>query len=162
MATEQTLRQLLKHLEGYSCREYRGIKGNYEFSAFLLSVDYVQGDPFAAPSRIRIRLNQAVAKFPSNWLTYYGSLVALANYLTRQVVQVAQSLQQKRGSGNSGHIHISAPSKPFCADQPWITPEGLEARLTVGLPALGRRIAGHAAAELLCKDIRQIRRRLGM
>lgn len=35
------------------------------FCYLLLSVDYVQGNPFAAPSQIRIRVNQAVAKFPS-------------------------------------------------------------------------------------------------
>ena len=33
---------------------------------------------------------------------------------------------------------------------------GIEARLTVGLPAFGRRIAGQAAAELLCNDVPQL------
>ncbi|PZO45230.1 MAG: hypothetical protein DCF15_21750 [Phormidesmis priestleyi] len=35
------------------------------FCCLLLSVDCVQGDPFTPPSRIRIRVNQAVAEFPS-------------------------------------------------------------------------------------------------
>ncbi|PZO45229.1 MAG: hypothetical protein DCF15_21745 [Phormidesmis priestleyi] len=70
--------------------------------------------------------------------------MALADYLTRQVAQVAQSLRQKRGSGNSGHIDISTPSQAILRRSAlWITDEELEARLTVGLPALGRRIAGH-------------------
>ena len=53
-AAWETLRHQLRNLEGRSYREYKGIKGDYAFSDFVLSVDYVQGDPCAAPSRIRI------------------------------------------------------------------------------------------------------------
>lgn len=38
----------------------------------------------------------------------------------------------------------------------WIDANEIEARLTVGLPALGRRIAGYEAAALLCEDIPQL------
>jgi len=154
---QQILQRQLNNLEGRSYREYKGIKGHYAFSEFELQVDYVQGDPFAAPSRIRLRVNQQVAGFPSQWLTDYVAQTAIADYVTRQVGQVAQSLRQKRGSGKSGNIDISGPSQAILRRSAiWVDTDGLEARLTVGLPAFGRRIAGKAAAALLCEDIPQL------
>ncbi len=154
MANWQTFQQQLIDLESRSYRDYKSIKGDYEFPDFNLSVDYVQGDPFAAPSRIRLKIAQQVARFPTLWLTDYEAQIAIADYLTRQVAQVAQSLTKKRGSGKSGNIEISAPSQAILRRSAiWIETEGIEARLTVGLPAFGRRIAGKAAAALLCEDI---------
>lgn len=157
MKNQQALQQKLISLEGRSYREYKGVKGDYEFSSFELTVDYVQGDPFAAPSRIRVRLSQKVAGFPPEWMNDYGSQVAIADYVNRQVAQVAQQLVKKRGSGKSGNIDISPPSQAILRRTAiWMDEGGVEARLTVGLPAVGRRIAGKAAADLLCGDIPQL------
>ncbi len=151
------LQDRLRRLDGRSYGEYKGIKGDYEFPEFKLSVDYVQGDPFAAPSRICIRISQAVAGFPVEWMIDYVCQVAIADYLTRQVAQVAQSLQQKRGSGKSGKIEIASPSQAVLRRTAvWLDADAVEVRLTVGLPAFGRRIAGSAAVALLCEDIPQL------
>lgn len=157
MKHQQALQRQLIDLEGRSYREYRGIKGDYEFSSFELRIDYVQGDPFAAPSRIRVRMSQDVAGFPPEWMNNYDSQVAIADYVNRQVAQVAQQLAKKTGSGKSGNIDISAPSQAILRRTAiWLDGGGIEARLTVGLPAVGRRIAGKAAADLLCGDIPQL------
>ncbi|PZO21245.1 MAG: ATPase [Leptolyngbya foveolarum] len=157
MKDRQWLKQRLIDLEGHGYGDYKGIKGDYRFPAFNLSVDYVQGDPFAAPSRICLQVSQEVAKFPVRWITDYAAQTVIADYLTRQVAQVAQSLQQERGSGKSGKIKIAAPSQAVIRRSAvWIDSDGIEVRLTVGLPAWGRRIAGKAAAALLCDDIPQI------
>ncbi|MEO1387471.1 MAG: ABC-ATPase domain-containing protein [Cyanobacteria bacterium J06634_6] len=148
------LEERLKGLEGRSYREYKGIKGNYAFPTFVLSVDYVQGDPFATPSRIRIRLPQSVAGFPNQWMTDYGCQWAIADYITRQVAQVARNIGKKRGSGKSGEIAVAMPSQAILRRTAvWVDKVAVELRLTVGLPALGRRIAGKAAAALLYEDI---------
>lgn len=150
----RALQYQLRDLDGQGYREYKVIKGDYEFPEFKLSVDYIQRDPFAAPSRICIQLPQVVSGFPSRWLTDYVSRVAIADYLTRQVAQVAQSLQQKRESRKSGKIEIALPSQAILRRTAvWLKADTIEVRLTVGLPALGRRIAGMAAATLLCEDI---------
>ena len=154
---QQLLRQRLESLEGRSYREYKSLKGLYEFSEFELSIDYVQGDPFASPSRIRVWISQQVAEFPTHWLIDYAAQIAIADYLTRQVAQVAQVLAPKSGSGKSGEIAIAPTSQAILRRTAiWITTEGIEARLTVGLPAWGRRIAGNAAAKLLCEIIPQL------
>ncbi|MEM8504913.1 MAG: ABC-ATPase domain-containing protein [Cyanobacteria bacterium P01_D01_bin.1] len=152
--TWRDLRHQLSSLDARSYREYKGIKGSYEFPEFKLNVDYVQGDPFAAPSRICIWVPQTVAGFPVEWMTDYERRVAIADYLTRQVAQVAQSLQKKRGSGKSGKIEIAALSQAILRRTAvWMDADTIEVRLTVGLPAFGRRIAGQAAAALLCEDM---------
>ncbi|MEO0885612.1 MAG: ABC-ATPase domain-containing protein [Cyanobacteria bacterium J06648_10] len=148
------LEERLKGLEGRSYREYKGIKGNYAFPTFVLSVDYVQGDPFATPSRIRIRLPQSVAGFPNQWMTDYGCQWAIADYITRQVAQVARNIGKKRGAGKSGEIAVAMPSQAILRRTAvWVDKGAVELRLTVGLPALGRRVAGKAAAALLCENI---------
>ena len=153
----QSLKRNLIDLDGRGYGNYKSIKGDYAFSDFNLSVDYVQGDPFAAPSAIRLWVAQETVKFPVQWITDYAAQIAIADYLTRQVAQVAQSLEQKRGSGKSGRIEIARPSQAVVRRTAiWIDSDGIEVRLTVGLPAFGRRIAGRAAAALLCDDIPQI------
>ncbi|MEM9090697.1 MAG: ABC-ATPase domain-containing protein [Cyanobacteria bacterium P01_F01_bin.53] len=161
MADRQALLKQLHNLDGRSYREYKSIRGHYTFSGgnseFELWVDYVQGDPFAAPSRVRLRLTQGVAQFPSQWLSDYVAQTAIADYVTRQVGQVAQAIRKKRGSGKSGNIDISGPSQVILRRSAiWLDTKGLEVRLTVGLPAFGRRIAGKAAAALLCEDLPQL------
>ena len=161
MKDNHWLRQKLIGLEGQGYGNYKSIKGNYRFTGeslpFDLSVDYVQGDPFAAPSSICLQVSQVEAEFPTHWTTDYEAQVAIADYLNRQVAQVARSLQKKRGSGKSGRIEIAAPSQAVIRRTAvWIDSAGIEVRLTVGLPAFGRRIAGKAAADLLCSDIPQV------
>jgi predicted ABC-class ATPase len=51
MKTVNTLEDILKGIDG---RGYKDIVGTYDFSDFMLTVDHVQGDPFAALSRRRI------------------------------------------------------------------------------------------------------------
>lgn len=161
MVDWRTLRQTLSNLDGRSYRDYKRIKGHYEFyrfnSEFELFIDSVQGDPFASPSRIRIRLELETSGFSPKQIAHYESRVAIADYLNRQVAKVAPRLRKKRGSGKSGRIDIAGPSQAILRRSAvWIDESGIEARLTVGLPAFGRRIAGKAAAEMLCEDIPQI------
>jgi len=164
MTDWRTLQQTLMDLDGRGYGNYKRIKGNYEFFGFNcefeLFVDYIQGDPFASPSRIRIRVELEAAGFSPERIANYESRVASADYLNRQVLNVASSVRRKRGSGKSGEVDIAAPSQAILRRSAiWIDARGIEARLTVGLPALGRRIAGQAAAELLCEDIPQIVKR---
>lgn len=161
MNNSQWLRRKLLALEGRGYRDYKRIRGHYKFTDdfldFELIVDYVQGDPFAAPSSIRLRVSQVFAKFPAQWINDYAAQVAIADYLTRQVAKLAHVLTKKRGSGKSGQIEIARPSQAVIRrTAAWINSEATEVRLTVGLPAVGRRITGKLAADLLCNDIPQI------
>ena len=52
MATSETLRQTLYRIDGRGYKAYKDIAGTYQFADFTLTVDYVQGDPFAAPKPV--------------------------------------------------------------------------------------------------------------
>ncbi|MEM1367257.1 MAG: ABC-ATPase domain-containing protein [Cyanobacteria bacterium P01_H01_bin.15] len=157
MKTDQELRSQLWQLDGSSYRAYKAIRGRYDFDEFVLCVDYVQGDPFAAPSQLRVQLPLAIAKFPSVLLASSPRKIALRDYVTRQFAQIARQVAQRRGSGKSGSIGISKVG-PEILDRSAVclTSEELEFRFTVGLPAQGRRILGRQAADLLCNDIPEI------
>ena len=58
MKTERTLGEKLHRMDGRGYKAYKEIKGEYSFPGFTLLIDHVQGDPFATPSRIRVRVEQ--------------------------------------------------------------------------------------------------------
>src|SRR3990172_8478664 len=78
------LRDALRSVDGRSYRAYHAILGDYVFPTFVLAVDHVQGDPFAAPSRLRVAVPQARAQFPPEYLRSHVRRVALADFITRQ------------------------------------------------------------------------------
>ncbi|PZV00569.1 MAG: ATPase [Leptolyngbya sp.] len=154
MATSNYLYDQLHRLDGQSYGAYKGLKGEYDFGDFTLHIDHVQGDPFAAPSRVRVVVPQVVAGFPKSLWELPCRAIALADYLTREFYRATQSGQRTSGSGKSGLISIVRPSQAILnRSAARVTEEAVELRFTVGLPAFGRRIAGRQAAELLCQAV---------
>ncbi|MBD1867778.1 ABC-ATPase domain-containing protein [Cyanobacteria bacterium FACHB-471] len=158
----QRLYQQLLQLDQRSYKAYKQIAGVYQFAGFQLSIDYVQGDPFASPSRLRVQIPQTgsqetdsgIQSFPEELYRSHSREVALRDYLTRQFAQVAAEVRGRRGSGNSGLIAIAPTSQQVLErTSVLITSKQLEARFVVGLPARGRTILGKQAAELLCEDL---------
>jgi predicted ABC-class ATPase len=158
----QRLYQQLLQLDQRSYKAYKQIAGIYQFPGFRLSIDYVQGDPFASPSRLRVQIPQTdsqetdsrIKSFPEELYRSHSREVALRDYLTRQFAQVAAEVRGQRGSGNSGLIAIAPTSQQVLErTSVLITPQQLEARFVVGLPARGRTVLGKQAAELLCEDL---------
>jgi predicted ABC-class ATPase len=160
MATAQILQQTLLQLDQRGYKAYQQIRGCYEFPNLKLFIDHVQGDPFASPSRLRVQIPQAGVKgagFPIALYASHSRAIALKDYLTRQFDRAATVLQEKRGSGKSGLIAIARPGQQVLErTSVWVNAHQVEARFTVGLPARGRQILGHAAAELLCQVIPEI------
>lgn len=154
MATSNDLYDQLHRLDGQGYGAYKGLKGEYDFGDFTLYIDHVQGDPFAAPSRVRVVVPQAVAGFPSDLWELPCRAIALADYLTREFYRATEVRQRQSGSGKSGMIGIVRPSQAMLnRSAAKVTAESVELRFTVGLPAFGRRIAGRQAAELLCRSV---------
>ncbi|HEY9879268.1 MAG TPA: ABC-ATPase domain-containing protein, partial [Leptolyngbyaceae cyanobacterium] len=161
MKPQADLRQQLQQLEGRSYGAYKSIRGEYACGNFTLLIDQVQGDPFAAPSRVRVQVPQTVAQFPAHLYSNPVRATALADYLTRQFHQAAQRSQRRVGSGKSGLIAIAVPSQAILKrTAARVTADAVEVRFTVGLPAFGRRIAGQAAASLLCEEVPDLVMRL--
>jgi predicted ABC-class ATPase len=148
------LRSLLLQLDGCGYKAYRDIKGNHQFPEFTLTIDRVQGDPFAAPSNFRVKIPQSIAGFPGDVYQSPSRNIALRDYLTRQFSQVAKQISSRRGTGKSGLISIvSVGQEILDRSSVLIDDRAVEVRFWVGLPARGRSILGRQAAETICEDI---------
>lgn len=52
MQSQNELRNLLQRIDHKSYPAYKDTRGSYDFGNYVLSIDHVQGDPFAAPSKV--------------------------------------------------------------------------------------------------------------
>ncbi|ACK69412.1 conserved hypothetical protein [Gloeothece citriformis PCC 7424] len=151
------LRKNLLQLDGYGYKAYKDIKGSYEFPDFSLIIEHIQGDPFAAPSKLIAKIPQSVAQFPSHLYQSKSREIALRDYLIRQFERVAQDLSMYRGTGKSGLISIVHIKQEILERTAvFINDKEVEVRFLVGLPARGRSILGRQAAQMLCEDIPEI------
>ena len=154
--TDTDLQHTLYRIEGKGYPAYKDIRGRYNFNDFALFIDHVQGDPFAAPSRIRVRLPMQIAGFPpGDTYNNRSRLIALRDYLARLFSNACQKFSDRsRGSGKSGLIAMDKPGQEILERSSIIvTGDFVEARFVVGLPARGRRIMGRQAATMLCKEV---------
>lgn len=155
MSSAVDLRRSLLRLDGRGYKNYQNLKGIYDFSDFFLFIDHVQGDPFAPPSRIRIRVPQTKASFPGNLYESRSREIGLRDYLARQVeIAIKKYTRGRRGIGKSGLIYIPSPGQEILErSSVIINREFVEARLAVGLPAYGRRIAARQAEAIFFEEI---------
>jgi predicted ABC-class ATPase len=158
MKSSNDLRRLLGQIDGKGYKAYKDIEGVYDFGSFVLAIDHVQGDPFAAPSKVRVRMPHHVNYLPSALSNTSVRRIALQDYLARLADQVIRrTVQGRRGAGKSGLIAIDAGRQEVLQRTAvLVTPQWVEARLEVGLPAAGRTILGRQAEAILCKDLPQI------
>ena len=158
MHSSHQLLQTLHRINGKGYKAYKDIKGVYDFADFALSIDYVQGDPFAVPSRLSIQIPSSQAGLPSELYANKIRKVALADFLTRGFQEaIHRTAQGKRGSGNSGLFTIDCGRQEVLErNSVLITADFVEARFGVGLPAAGRRILGHEAEQMLLHELPRI------
>ena len=157
MSDHNCLEQQLQRLDGKGYKAYQSIRGEYYFPEFTLIIDRVQGDPFAKPSQCRVQIPQQIAEFPPEIYANSSLEVGVRDFLTRQFQQLAQQMQQRSGTGNSGLIAMTKPGPEILARTAvLIDDRQVEIRFRVGLPARGRRIEGQQAAHLLCRYIPQL------
>ncbi len=143
------LSKKLGQIDGRGYKAYKQLAGAYYFGRWTLFIDHVQGDPFAAPSKMRLRLEQSVAEIPPHLYNNRVRRLALEDFLGR-AVSTAIPKGTRRGTGKSGLITIDAGAQEVLERTAVVvTPEWVEARIELGLPAAGRTISGRHAEELL-------------
>ncbi len=152
------LRNKLLALDGKGYKAYKAIAGTYTFPAFALSIDHVQGDPFATPSRISVSVDTDKTAFPDELWQTGVRRVALEDFLGRAIQQaIDRFVKGHRGSGGSGEFHISTSGQQvLMRNAVFVNTDVIEARFTLGLPAQGRRAAGREAVAMLIDELPQI------
>ena len=155
MRSESDLRLTLARIDGCGYRAYRDLAGGWSCGDCDLFVDHVQADPFAAPSRLRLRLAPGAAGLPPALFSGRTRRVALEDLLARRADTALGGGGDRRGSGRSGELRVDAGAQEVLERTAVVIDEsgGVELRLQVGLPAAGRRVLGREAETVLCRDL---------
>ena len=158
MRTTDDLKKILARIDGRGYKAYRDLQGAYTYPRFTLFIDHVQGDPFASPSKIRVRVPATVAKLPPDLFSSRVRRVALQDFLIREVHHAIHHVcQGNRGIGRSGLVAIDVGGQEVLERTAMmVTPEWVEARLSLGLPAHGRTVLGRQAEAMLCHEVPEI------
>lgn len=154
----EQLVEILSRIDGRGYKSYKEIEGEYDFGQYALFIDHVQPDPFAPPSRVRVRVPQSVAGFPTELFHNKHRSVALADFLIRHFSHsIGQISRGKVGSGSSGLIRIDKCYQEVLERSAMKVNENfVEARFCVGLPASGRMVLGMQASRIFCQELPQI------
>jgi len=153
--TKDTLQSSLEAIDGKGYGAYKRIAGSYDFGDHILHIDYVQGDPFASPSRLRAVFPPEISGLPDGILRPAVRRLAAADFLNRRLHSELGSTSRDRGSGKSGAVRILRPGQCILERTSLQIDEAgtIVARFTAGLPAAGRRVLGRQAAQMLLGDI---------
>ncbi|WP_124726828.1 ABC-ATPase domain-containing protein [Staphylospora marina] len=144
------LEDILRRIDGKGYKAYKDIEGVWRFPSFTLYIDHVQGDPFASPTRIRVRMPMGLAAYPGEWRETPRRKIALEDWLTRKWARLLDAEARRVGTGKSGMISIDRPGQEIIQRSSVnVCSDSVEARLEIGLPARGRTVLGREAARML-------------
>lgn len=153
MKTADDLRQLLYSIDRKGYPAYKSTKGSYRFGKYVLVIDHVQGDPFAAPSKLHIEVAGKMAGFPDRLYDKKHKRIALQDFLTRCFEkQTAEYSFQAKGSGKSGILSVTRCGQEIlersaCTVNP--ANGDVTVRFEAGFPANGRTINARELMKIL-------------
>ena len=105
MNKSSDLRNLLMRIDHRGYPAYKDTKGKYQFDQYILSIDHVQGDPFASPSKVSLLIPGRIAGFGKECYETKERRIAFQDYLLRRMY--LKGLRQERpdrhqppGAGN--------------------------------------------------------------
>ena len=142
MKTSEDLKQILELIDHRGYPAYKDTRGAYQFGTYILGIDHVQGDPFAAPSSLHIEVSGKVAAFPEYLYDEKWKQFALEDYLIRQFgAAIGKYSFQAKGSGKSGIISVTRCGQEIlkrsaCEINP--ANGNIRMRFEAGFPANGR------------------------
>lgn len=157
------LADYLYQIDGASYPKYKDLVGAWSLmDSVTLLFDRIQSDPFAPPSRARLRVELAAAGFPPESYSSKIRRVAFCDFLTRKFWSSVHDAQMDRGSGGGGwsgpkggNLNIDKPSQHVLERTSCLIVDDtfIELRFTVSLPARGRSILGQAASTVLTEQL---------
>ncbi len=159
MQSKDSLYKTLDRIDGRGYKAYRDLQNQwYDFGGYSLGVPYVQGDPYARPSKVFLRVAADEATFPGWILEKRIRVLAAEDYVTRLLSEVIKrKVKGHRGSGKSGLIQVAGTGQEVIeTTSVQLDQKGLEARLMLGLPAKGRRVRGYQAQEMFFEELPQL------
>lgn len=151
MKTSEELRNKLRLIDHRGYPAYKELKERYDFGNYILSIDHVQGDPFAAPSRLSVLVTGKQAGFPENYYDTYHKRITLQDHLTRLFAgRLSSGSMQAKGSGKSGLLTASRCGQEVLERTACRIEKGaVTLRFEAGFPARGRTIDARELEKML-------------
>ncbi|CAJ1434388.1 unnamed protein product [Effrenium voratum] len=158
------LQRKIQELDGRQYPCYKDLAGggwDVEKRAMTVFFDRVQGDSYAPPSWVRVRVPMAAAGFLAAYVSQSRIRnTALCDYVTRVLSDKLHGgdgtdwTQTVKGGGwassKGGDLQIDTPGQYVLERSSVVAnSEFIEARVTLSLPARGRTIEGYRAAEIV-------------
>lgn len=151
MRSDRDLQRELERIDRRGYPAYKDLRGQYDFGDFVLSIDHVQGDPFASPSSMSVRVPNEVLHIPAGLWDEVHRRAALEDVLLRRFSRALDACSMRAGgSGKSGVLATTRPGQEVLARSACEVRGGaVTLRFEAGLPAHGRTVDGRAAAKML-------------
>ena len=153
MKSQEVLKNMLARIDHRGYPAYKELQGLYDFGAYMLSIDHVQGDPFAAPSKVHIEVSGQKAGFPKEYYDTEDKRTAVQDFVLRLFAGKVQNYSfQAKGSGKSGLLSVSRCGQEILsrsACQMDNHTGSVTVRLEIGFPAHGRTIDAKALEKIL-------------
>lgn len=153
MKQSSELNTLLRQIDHKGYPAYKQLRGEYQFPGYVLGIDHVQGDPFAAPSKVSIHVKGAQAAFPQDLYRLACQKTALEDALLREMGRQLRGVSfQAKGSGKSGLMSVSSPGQEVLS-RSGCQLDGrtgdIVLRMEIGFPANGRSINARELEKIL-------------
>ena len=153
MKTKDDLRKLLLSIDHRGYPAYKDTRGKWSYGNYILSIDHVQGDPFASPSNVSVIVPGRVARFPREYTAPGHRLITLQDMLLRLFDREIRGRERRRdGSGKSGLIDVSRPGQEVLERTACrVDPDSgdVTVRFEIGFPANGRSINARPLIQIL-------------
>lgn len=130
-----SLRAALRRLDGGSYGALKSLVGSYAWRGHRLVIDWVQSDPYAPPSRIRVLVPLAATELPADLLGTVEDRRAVRDFIARDIADAVAQGPREFGFVAPGQEIVDRSSVVFTGD--WV-----ELRLTFAFSAAGRRVTG--------------------
>ena len=141
--SQQDLLALLRKIDGSSYGAYKRAIGEWDFGGFKVYLDRVQSDPYAPPSSLRITADPSKMGLPPETLTTPDQRVATGDFLIRAFGDAI-----RRHDGRPALSSVRTTQEILDRSAAVVTPERVELRIQVQLPARGRTIQGRQATTI--------------
>jgi predicted ABC-class ATPase len=157
MQSSQVLRKKLESIDGRDYGACQSLKGEYTYADFELLITQIPKDPYAPPHTgiYRIRVDHAYLGIQPNTFDSPTAVIAYRDLLARRFSGAALQVSEPgRGTGYSGVITLDTPAQAILERSAVVfTPEGVEVRFFIGLPAKGRKIDATLAQAMLFEEL---------
>ncbi len=141
--TDKELLALLHGIDGSSYGAYKRAVGEWDFGSFKVMLDRIQSDPYAPPSAARVVADPLKMGLPPETLSTPEQQLATGDFLVRAFRRAIRS--EDRYSNVS---IVGTGQEILDRSAAVVTPEKVELRIQIQLPARGRTVQGHKAATI--------------